>query len=248
MSEFDHFRSITQELNALKNRVRHFIGTRHWLSDGESKESALRAVLRRHLPLTIGVGRGFVIKNEGPSPQLDILLYDQTKPLLYHDGDFVITTPDACQGIIEVKTRLTPKQLGQAIQKLVKCRTFTSRTSVTDPFVGLFAYEHKGLDHQLLLDHLKAASQRREGRWLSCVSLGPSLFAKYYWRTPEKPIMPAYIYRAYKLDNMAPAYFIHDVIEALCPQSVGDNDRQWYPASGKETSMLGETPIGEGMH
>jgi len=112
---------MTQELDSLKNRVRHFIGARHWVSDGESKESALRAVLRRHLPLTTGVGRGFVITNKGPSTQIDILLFDRTKPLLYHDGDFVITTPDACQGMIEVKTRLTPKKLGEAIQKLVKC-------------------------------------------------------------------------------------------------------------------------------
>ena len=245
MSEFDYFRSITLELNALENRVRHFIGTRHWLSDGESKESALRAVLRRHLPVTTGVGKGFVITNKGPSTQIDILLYDRMKPLLYHDGDFVIITPDACQGMIEVKTRLTPNKLGEAIQKLVKCRVFASRTALSIPFVGLFAYGQKGLDHQPLLQHLKVASQSRGGNLLNCVSLGPTLFARYWHCAPENPIMPVHIYRAYRVENMAPAYFIHNVIEALCPDSVGDNNRQWYPASGKEASMCGETSINE---
>ena len=243
MSEFDFFRSITQELDSLKNRIRHFIGDVHWPSDGEHKESALRAVLRRHLPLTTGVGRGFVITNKGPSTQIDILFYDRTKPLLYHDGDFVIITPDACQGMIEVKTRLTPKKLREAIEKLVKCRDFVSRTALAVPFVGLFAYEHEGLDHRPLLERLKAASQRRGGRLLNCISLGQSLFVRYWECAPENPIMPVYIYRAYNLKNMAPAYFVHNAIEAVCPQSVSANNRVWYPSSGKEASTLGEASI-----
>jgi hypothetical protein len=245
MSELDYFRSITEELDALKNRVRHFIRNKHWLTDGEHKESVLRAVLRRHLPLTTGVGRGFVITNKGPSPQIDILLYDQTKPLLYHDGDFVIITPDACQGMIEVKTKLTPTKLGQAIQKLVKCRVFVSRTALAVPFVGLFAYDHNGLNHKPLLKYLKAASQRRGGCLLNCVSLGPNLFARYWECAPENRIMPVHIYRAYKLRNIAPTYFVHNAIEALCPQSVGDNNRLWYPTIGKEASILGDTSINE---
>jgi hypothetical protein len=67
MDELEYFRSITLELQALKNRVRHFIRDKHWLTDGEWKESVLRAVLRRHLPQSIGVGTGFVITQDGPS-------------------------------------------------------------------------------------------------------------------------------------------------------------------------------------
>src|ERR1039457_377758 len=135
----DYFRSITLEFQALKDRVRHFIRDQHWLTDGEWKESVLRAVPRRHLPQTICVAKGFIITKDGPSSQIDILLFDRTKPLLYQDGDLVIITPDLCMGVIEVKTRLDPTKLREAIQKLADCREYVSRSAQCSPFTGLFS-------------------------------------------------------------------------------------------------------------
>ena len=57
----DYFRSITLEFQALKYRVRHLIRDQHWLTDGEWKESVLRAVLDDICLQNIGVGKGFVI-------------------------------------------------------------------------------------------------------------------------------------------------------------------------------------------
>jgi hypothetical protein len=52
--------SIAEELQATKNRVRSLIGSDHWLTDGEHKESILRSVLRTRLPQSVSIGRGFV--------------------------------------------------------------------------------------------------------------------------------------------------------------------------------------------
>jgi hypothetical protein len=243
MDELEYFRSITLELQALKNRVRHFIRDKHWLTDGEWKESALRAVLRRHLPQSIGVGTGFVITQDGPSSQIDILLYDQTRPLLYQDGDLVIITPDLCLGVIEVKTQMNAKKLRSAIRKLAYCRSYVSRPEQCRPFVGLFSFEHPGQDFQSLLDELKMAAAGSSDRVLNCVSLGTSLFARYWRFAPETPRRLPKIFRAYNLRDMAPAYFVHNVIEALCERSVLDNNHIWYPAEGKEAYTLGQVAL-----
>lgn len=242
MDQLDYFRSITLELQALKDRVRHFIKDRHWLTDGEWKESVLRAVLRRHLPQDIGVGSGFVITPSGPSTQIDILLYDRTKPLLYHDGDLVIVTPDLCLGMIEVKTRLDASELRDALNKLADCRRYISLAAQCRPFVGLFSFEHDGADHQTLLDLLQSSAQGSTSRLTNCVALGTSLFARYWYCPPEQPNRPADIFRAYNLRDMAPAYFVHNVIEALCERSVLDNNHIWYPTQGKEAFTLGQIP------
>ena len=241
----DYFRSITLEFQALKDRVRHFIRDQHWLTDGEWKESVLRSVLRRHLPQNVGVGKGFVITKDGPSSQIDILLFDRTKPLLYHDGDLVITTSDLCLGIIEVKTRLDAAKLRQAIQKLADCREYVSRSAQCRPFVGLFSFEHEGEDFQTLLDQIKTAAAGSSRRVLNCVSLGTSLFARYWYFAPERPKRAADIVRAYRLQDLAPAYFVHNVVENLCSQSVLDNNRIWYPAQGKEADALGQIALRE---
>jgi hypothetical protein len=42
---------------------------------------------------------------------------------------------------------------------------------------------------------------------------------------------------------MAPPYFVHNVIEALCESSVLDNNNIWYPNQGKEIFTLGEIAL-----
>ena len=117
MNNEAYFRSITDAINALRDRVRNYI-TQRWLSDGEWKECVLRAVLRRHLPTTVGVGSGFVVTIDKPSTQIDILLYDNTKPVVFRDGEFVIVTPDAVRGMIEVKTAARRRELAEVYAKL----------------------------------------------------------------------------------------------------------------------------------
>jgi hypothetical protein len=80
-----YHRSVSDELYSVKNRIRNLV--RHWGTDGEAKEVALRSVLRRHLPESVIVGRGFVVTPEASSTQIDILVVDASKPTLFKDGD-----------------------------------------------------------------------------------------------------------------------------------------------------------------
>src|SRR5579859_865097 len=116
----DYFRSLTGECEALRDRVRHFIEDRHWLTDGEGKESILRTMIGRNAPGSVRVGRGFVVSHQNVSTQIDVLLYDASHPVLYRDGDLVFIPPAACRCIIEVKTSLSPGDLGEACEKLAK--------------------------------------------------------------------------------------------------------------------------------
>ena len=56
----NYFKSVTLEIEALKNRVRDFIDDSHWQTDGEWKESVLRSILSRNIPENIKIGRGNV--------------------------------------------------------------------------------------------------------------------------------------------------------------------------------------------
>jgi hypothetical protein len=98
-------KSITDELKALQNRVRNLIGNANWGDEGRYKEAVLRNVIKNFLPSNISLGTGFIIdkKNDGEiakSTQIDIIVYDNTYPVLFSSGDIVITTPANVIGII----------------------------------------------------------------------------------------------------------------------------------------------------
>jgi len=116
----EYFKSLTVELESLKDRVRFLIENQHWQTDGEWKESVVRQVLRRHLGTSTAVGRGFVVSAHGSSHQLDVLMFDALKPVLFRDGDLAFVTPDAVVGIIEVKARATPSIVANAAAKLAE--------------------------------------------------------------------------------------------------------------------------------
>jgi hypothetical protein len=89
----DYFQSLAIEVEALKDRVRYLIEDQHWQTDGEWKESVIRQVLRRHLPQSVSVSRGFIVTASTASRQIDVLIVDSSKPVLFRDGDLVFVTP-----------------------------------------------------------------------------------------------------------------------------------------------------------
>jgi hypothetical protein len=52
--------SIGDTLTIEKDRVRKLIGSKHWPTDGEHKESILRKVIRSFVPEIFHIGHGFV--------------------------------------------------------------------------------------------------------------------------------------------------------------------------------------------
>jgi hypothetical protein len=61
-----YMQSITSACDALQDRVRHMISGQHWATDGAWKESVLRALISRTLPLSFSVASAFVVTESGP--------------------------------------------------------------------------------------------------------------------------------------------------------------------------------------
>jgi hypothetical protein len=122
-------KSTTEELKVIKNRVRNLIGDRNWGEEGRYKEAILRNVIKRFLPQNFKIGTGFIIKrrendNEinrydiDSSRQIDILIFDATRPILFSKGDFYIVTPNSVRAIIEVKTNIENQNLTKIIERM----------------------------------------------------------------------------------------------------------------------------------
>jgi hypothetical protein len=237
-----YFTDLGNELESLKDRVRHYIDDAHWLSDGEWKESVIRTILRRHLPSSVGVGRGFAINVNEPSTQIDVLLYDRSKPVLFQDGDFVIVTTDSVRGAIEVKTKLRRKKdLRSAINGLSAISRFINpmNTRKENQFFGLFCYEEPEFRTRHTLGILQECVDGQYGRIVNCLSLGKDYFVRFWQPTSPHVNM----WHAYSIKNMARAYFIHNVIDHLCPEWTKQNENIWYPEERKEGHKIDEIPL-----
>ena len=96
------------ELLSRASRVRQLIGDVHWLSDGFQKEEIIREFLRRHLPPSIRISRGFVCPTDAGtrvSPEVDILITDTESELPWLvEGGLSIVPPSSVLAQIHVKT------------------------------------------------------------------------------------------------------------------------------------------------
>ncbi len=236
-----YFRSLTAEVDALKDRVRYLIEDAHWQTDGEWKESVIRQVLRRHLPQSVGVGRGFVVTAAATSRQIDVLIVDTGKPVLFRDGDLVFVTPDAVLGIIEVKSRATPTVIADAAAKLADDMLLVRLHPNIRAFAGLFAFEQGNGGAEAYLSAIASASPRWENR-LDFVCIGPSRFIRYWHLNPDEPNRPYEGWNSYLLQGVAPGYFVHNVVDAISPDSVFSNNEVWFPRGGKEPYRDGARP------
>ena len=239
MDTAKYFESITDELQSLKNRIRNFISDAHWQTDGEWKESILRSILRRYLPNTTGIGKGFIITKEGPSTQIDILIYDATKPILFKDGDFILVTPDATLGIIEVKTRVKRNDLKKTLKKIdAIAKLHKKQTTVTRPFFGLFSYEDSDFDSNFALRTLRNVFRGFAIIPIHILSFGESKFIRFWQFNPRDHTKIVNRWHAYELEGKAPAYFLHNAIAFTCKNSVGENVELWFPREGKEPNLI----------
>lgn len=233
-----YFKSITSELNALKNRVRNFIDDAHWLTDGEWKESVLRNLLSKNLPESVRIGRGFIISNVGVSSQIDVLIYRWDSPLFFKDGDLVFAPPEAILGIIEVKTRLTKSTLQQAVTKLGEIRKHLHGSFHASPLVALFSYEEELPKNEELLETVRDIENAEE--LVSLICLGHSRLIKYYSTNPKGNNALYEKWHSYTLDHMAPGYFIHDILLRVTPEEFWMNKQLWAPEELKERFKDGE--------
>lgn len=235
-----YFKSLSSECSTLKNRVRMLIENKHWPTDGEWKESVLRNMIRRSSPDNLTVGRGFVVNREQCSTQIDVLVYDNTLPVLYKEGDLVFVTPSSCRAIIEVKSRLTAKQLGIAAKKLADNAEFIRTQGVeTSLFTGLFTYEVQSSKAKRFLQETKEASDGNRLRIINHAALGESDFIKYWKINPiEEDIMPYDHWHLYSLEQMSFGYFIHNLLTELSRNPAETLEPSWFPTESKEANLV----------
>lgn len=233
MSAKEQFSWLSMELESLKDRVRNLLQDSNWQADGEWKESVLRTILRRHLPKNIEPTRGFVTNGRESSRQIDVLLYNNDKPSLFRDGDLVLVTPDAATGVIEVKSSIpNPSKLKEALRPLASNISMIRRFGGRKAFAALFAFETKLEGYDALDDVLEClhevAGGKRE-RVVDLVALGRSTFV-LCWDGPSEGDEPKRRrWHAYYLPDMAPGYFVSNVIRSSTPKSVRRNMEAWFP-------------------
>jgi len=121
MSLIEYHKNTTKEILALTDKVRELVT--HWGEDGRYKEAVLKNIIQRFLPEKYLIGTGFVVKqteNRGEhtsSRQIDLIIYDDSSPILFKEGDFVILTVDGIRGIIEVKANLLNQGVTKHLRK-----------------------------------------------------------------------------------------------------------------------------------
>ncbi len=233
-----YFRSLTAELESLKNRVRDFIDDVHWLTHGQWRESVLRSFFARRLPDTVKVGRGFVLTKLGPSTECDILLYKASSPVLFKEGDLVFLTPDAVLAIIEVKSSTDRRTLESVLDKFSELGRKLGSYREHCLF-ALFSYEST-VPSDRVLEALRDKCDH-ETKIVDLVSLGSSTFVKWWKFKPTRSSNEHYErWHSYHLENMSAGYFIANVVEFVSPDSVGGNDWLWFPEEGKESKKTGD--------
>ena len=244
-----YHKSLTNELHALKDRIRTLAP--HWPTDGEFKEAALRTILRRHLPESFIVGRGFIVTAESSSTQIDLLIVDGNKPTLFRDGDLMLVTPDCVRAVIEVKTCLTSSaELEECTVKLANVGKLCCGSADSIPWLGVFSYEGTLHDNNLLLNAVEKAHQETNIT-INSIAYGKDRFVRF-WPVGEleqgdnQGTATHAKWRIYGLRNLASSYFVGNVIDFLSGLDRPSNSYAWFPLTdGKKIHMRGERILGD---
>lgn len=228
-----YWQSITQELDAVKNRVRYLIGDRHWPTEGGYKEVALRNVIRRHLPDNFQVCSGFVVAENNVSSQIDLLIIDNLAFTLFKEGDLVIVTPSAVSGIVEVKTACAGRsEIDRSLIKLAENAKLCEQTPVERNFwAGLFVFEGRRGQYAPLLQGLSTAFSET-GYRLDCVAYGPNNFVRFWPNYEDKGSS----WVCYELSKLAAGYFIGNMIVALASRLSFEGAKALFPEEGGKQS------------
>ena len=235
--------SISDTLTSEKDIIRNLIGSKHWLTDGEHKETILRKIIRSFAPEIFHIGHGFVCYPPAgnSSTQLDILISSKNRLTLYQEGELKFITSSAAEAVVEVKTRMVngPKFI-KALKKLADAlETIRNRSEQIKPcWGGLFVYDYsKSMTHKYVLECLQKVAKKKESRVINCVSIGTDLFTRF-WPTGHPDSSPERVpmWHSYELIKLAQSYFIGNIIFHITPDLSIDDANAWFPILGTKES------------
>lgn len=228
-------KSVAEEFKAYENRVRNLIDDSHWGEEGRYKEIILMNFLKRVLPKNLSVGTGFVRNKDTITNQIDIIIYDNTFPLLFSEGDFVVTTPNNVIGVVEVKTKIEPVELCDTIGKANENALIISEGSDNFMFNGIFSFNSgnnpdRYLNHMEAFDYSSLLSRNHfneivSAKLYSCVNhiaLGSSYFIKLWPVGQDDEQIEDPYYSLYEMqDGLAFSYFLSNLLEFVIRKKLG---------------------------
>ena len=140
--------SWTNELHSRAARIRDLIGGAHWLSDGHHKEHLIREFLRRYLPSSCIVSRGFVVpaaQAEAASREIDVLIADPAAAApWFNEGEILIAPPDSVVAHLHIKTTFSKKGLCDALLSAANVQAVCEEAeSFERVWVGVFFFAPK---------------------------------------------------------------------------------------------------------
>lgn len=233
----DFQKSITKELEVIKNRVRDLIGSANWPEEGRYKEAILSKAIENQLPNHISVGTGFIVREKDGvqilSKQHDIIIYDNRYPLIMHYGNFIVTTPQNTLGVIEVKSNINPKLFQETFLKLESSleNLFDDYNS---KFIGIFSFNFKkqaGTNYPISNIHETIkATLKNSKKIINHISLNEQVFIKF-WEQHEglefsEPLeVDNDFYNTYRIKELSYSYFISNILHKVC-ESI--DERYWH--------------------
>ena len=114
----DYMSDVAEEMAWRSAKIRRDFA-QHRQSAGENREGLVREFLEDHLPSRFGVDTGFVFSSDGRfSRQADLLIVDKENNAPLHSSYRHRLWPvESVYALIEVKTRLSPRELDDAVSK-----------------------------------------------------------------------------------------------------------------------------------
>lgn len=240
MALIDYHKSITQEIISTSDRVRNLVT--HWGEEGRYKEEVFKNILKRFLPDNLSVGTGFVlnslVRNEHDSTnQIDVIIYDNSYPVLFKEADFVIIPAEGVRGIIEVKANLLNQDLKSIIDTCNKNGKFiheAKRNKDKPIFNGIFSFKSRasGLSEgqrQIIRSSLNNENVDSRGKYgVNHIAISKDSFIKYWGIEYGSET-----YSQYNLIDLSFSFFISNLIDYITDNEILKSNFIWF-AENKE--------------
>lgn len=238
INPIDFQKSINKELQVVKNRVRNLIGDANWGDEGAYKEAVLQNIIGQYLPDNLSIGKGYILKKDEidnefiVSKQIDIIIYDNTFPVIFSEGRFVIVVEECVRGIIEVKSRIytgreNQNSLIKIIEKFNELNQFLRISNTTEGriFKGIFGFDFNGnLDSEIINEALRLSNGM-----VNHISLNSSIFVRH-WINGDRLLPPvdcvSDFYNVYNIADLSHSYFLSNLIHMTCDHNLVD--RYWF--------------------
>lgn len=237
----EYHKTINKEICLLKDKLKYL--TKHSLANGNYREIILSNTIKKHLPEKYSIGTGFIVKqcetrgNHEVSTQVDLMIYDNSYPVLFREGDFSIVTTDAVRAIIEVKTSFGRTTFPGEYDKANKMGAFImSNRSIelisTPLYNGIFYFNNQdisasenSIEESIKRKHIDIPAN--DVFHLSCanhICFSDKVLYKY-WHSNNDGSK----HKLYRLEDLAYSFFISNLLSYLEGRTMKDNTYIWYP-------------------